>query len=249
MESRTARWESVDTNSKPRGTNCHRERETSNRGRRQRDFPARRIVNEARPWQRTIKKSSMKFSLRAALLGFVFFILTAHRLPAPIREEETPPPGVVTKRKAETKSATAETGMSSRSVQVILTNNTRATILYLKTYEGKPFVDVRSGEILEQLRQALSTRFSNVSISDSNSASRSGGLTMLFDLQAHVGSISFTANTVSFVATFKNSAGRTIQTISASGKSTVPYPAFSDDFSKAVQRAFADFSQKLAAAR
>jgi hypothetical protein len=72
---------------------------------------------------------------------------------------------------------------------------------------------------------------------------------MLFDLQAHVGSISFTTNTVSFIATFKSSAGRTIQTISASGKSTVPYPAFGLQFSNAVSRAFADFSQKLNAAR
>jgi len=139
--------------------------------------------------------------------------------------------------------------MSSRSVRVVLTQNTRAAILYLKNYEGKPFSDVRPNEILEQLRQALSTRFSNVSVSESNSTSRSEGLTMLFDLQAQVGSISFTGNTVSVVATFKNSAGRTIQTISASGKSTVPYPAFSNEFSKAVQRAFTDFSQKLAATR
>ena len=139
--------------------------------------------------------------------------------------------------------------MRSHSVTIVLTDNTRAAILYLKNYEGKPFSDVRTGEILERLRQALSTRFSNVSISESNSTSRSGGLTMLVDLQAHVGSISFTANTVSFTATFKNSAGRTIQTISASGKSTVPYPAFSNQFSKAVERVFADFSLKLAAIR
>jgi hypothetical protein len=190
-------------------------------------------------------------SRSCAILIAAGLLITAHRLPAPIREEETPQPSAVAKRKAEAKSAKsapAETGMSSRSVQVILTDNTRAAILYLKNYEGKPFCDVRTGEILEQLRQALSTRFSNVSISESNSA-RSGGLTMLLDLQAHVGSISFTANTVSFIATFKNSAGRTVQTISASGKSTIPYPAFSTDFSKAVQRAFTDFSQKLAAAR
>lgn len=135
--------------------------------------------------------------------------------------------------------------MRSRSVQVVLTDNTRATILYLKTYEGKPFTDVRPDEILQQLRQALSARFNNVSILDGSSASRSGGLTMLFDLQAKVGSISFTKNTVSFVATFKNSAGRTVQTISASGESSVPYPAFSTQFSKAVSRALADFSQKL----
>ena len=135
--------------------------------------------------------------------------------------------------------------MNSRSVQVVLTDNTRAAMLYLKNYEGKAFSDVRTGEILQQLRQALSTRFSNVSISESSSSSRSGGLTMLFDLQAHVASVSFTANTVTVIATFKNSSGRTIQTISASGKSTVPYPAFSNHFSKAVQSAFADLSRKL----
>ena len=179
-------------------------------------------------------------------------LITAHPLPAPIREiEETPKPVAPTKARAESKAAgksASEGGMRSHSVTVVLTDNTRAAILYLKNYEGKPFSDVRTGEISERLRQALSTRFSNVSISESNSTSRSGGLTMLFDLQAHVGSISFTANTVSFIATFKDS-GRTLQTISASGKSTVPYPAFSNQFSKAVERVFADFSLKLAAIR
>src|SRR5258708_2811229 len=145
-------------------------------------------------------------------------LLTAHRLPAPIREEATPKPAS-TKQKSEPKKsekspAASESGMNSRSVQVVLTDNTRAALIYLKNYEGKAFSDVRTGEILERLRQALSTRFSNVSISESNSTSRSGGLTMLVDLQAHVGSISFTANTVSFIATFKNSPGRPIQTIS-----------------------------------
>jgi hypothetical protein len=179
-------------------------------------------------------------------------LLPAHRLPAPIRDiEETPKLAAPTKAKAESKASgksASESGMRSHSVTVVLTDNTRAAILYLKNYEGKPFSDVRTGEILERLRQALSTRFSNVSISESTSTSRSGGLTMLFDLQAHVGSISFTANTVSFIATFKDG-GRTLQTISASGKSTVPYPAFSNQFSKAVERVFADFSPKLAAIR
>jgi hypothetical protein len=191
----------------------------------------------------------MKFR-RATLLALIFLFLATHRLPAPIREETTPIPAVKSKSKPEPKSSErTESGMTSRSVQVVLTDNTRAAILYLKDYENKPFSNVRTGEILEQLRQALSIRFSNVSISESSSTSRSGRLTMFFDLQAHVGSISFTANTFSFVATFKNSAGRTIKTISASGKSTVPYPAFSNEFSKAVQRAFAEFSQKLSAAR
>jgi hypothetical protein len=191
--------------------------------------------------------------LRFLILSFSI-LLSAPRLPAPIVEESpTPPPA---KPKSETKSTSkpkpapaAEAGMNSRAVEVVLTDNTRAAILYLKNYEDKPFSDVRPGEILQQLRQALSTRFTNVSISESSSTSRSSGLTMLFDLQAHVGSISFTATTVSFTATFKNGAGRIIQTISAFGKSTVPYPAFSNQFSKALQRAFADFSQKLSASR
>ena len=184
-------------------------------------------------------------------LTVLLLVLTAHRLPAPISEIATPTPVARTKAKAVSKNPgkpTTQNGMQSHSVTVVLTDNTRAAILYLKNYEGKPFSDVRTGEILEQLRQALSTRFNNVSISESNSTYRSGGLMMLFDLQAHVGSISFTANTVSFIATFKDG-GRTLQTISASGKSTVPYPAFSNQFSKAVQQALADFSQKLSATR
>jgi hypothetical protein len=191
--------------------------------------------------------------IRTLCFIFAVLLLSMHRLPAPIREEPTPKP-IAPKAKLESKtsakkSEATESGMNTHAIQVVLSDNTRAAILYLKNYEGKAFSDVRSGEILEQLRQALLTRFSNVSISGSSSGSRTGGLTMLFDLQAHVGSISFTANTVSFIATFKNSAGRTVQTISASGKSTVPYPAFSNDFSKAVERAFVDFSQKLASAR
>jgi hypothetical protein len=193
---------------------------------------------------------------RTTPLLFALLVITAHRLPAPIREEATPKP-VASKQKSESKSSsTAESGMNSRSVQVIMTDNTKAAIAYLKnyvqTYERMPFAgksDVRPDEIMEQLRQALSTRFRNVSILNSSSPSRNGGLTMLFDLQAHVGSISFTTNTVSFVATFKNGAGRTIQTISAAGSSMIPYPNFGTQFPKAVSMAFADFSQKLNATR
>ena len=183
------------------------------------------------------------------LLALCLLLITAERLPAPIVEEATPKP-VAPKQRAESKrSSAAESGMRSRSVQVVFTENTRAALLYLKNYEGKPFSDVRPDEILEQLRQALSTRFASVSILTGTSSARNGGLTLVFDLQAHVGSISFTSNTISFIATFKNDAGRTIQTISASGKSTIPYPAFGTQFPKAVSRAFADFSQKLNASR
>ena len=197
-------------------------------------------------------------SLRFLIINFL--LLTAHQLPAPI-VEETPQPRAAPKRKPETetsaktkKPSNAESGMSSRSVQVILTENTRAALTYLRnyvqTYESMPLTgksDVRPDEIMEQLRQALSTRFSNVSILNGSGSSK-GGLSMIFDLQAHVGSSSFTSNNVSFIATFKDG-GRTIQSISASGTSSIPYPAFATQFPKAVSRAFADFSQKLNAAR
>src|SRR2546421_1900914 len=126
----------------------------------------------------------MNRPISLVVLAAVLLLIPLHRLPAPIVEETTPQPGTAPKRKVQSKSLSttksapgAESGMSSKSVQVVLTDNTRAAILYLKNYEGKPFSNVRTGEILEQLRQALSTRFSNVSISESNSTSRSGGLT------------------------------------------------------------------------
>lgn len=189
--------------------------------------------------------------MKRLVLVASLLLFSTHQLPAPIVEEPTPKPVAPRSesRAPAKKSEPVESGMNSRSVQVVLTENTRAALLYLKNYEGKAFSDVHTSDILEQLRQTLSTRFSSVSILQGGSSSRSGGLTMFFDLQAHVGSISFTANTISFVATFKNSGGRTIQTISGGGKSTVPYPAFSNGFSKAVERTFVDFSQKLAVAR
>jgi hypothetical protein len=202
----------------------------------------------------------MKFRSATLLLALIFVLLGAHRLPAPIREEATPQPSAAAKRKAESKSSTtkaapAESGMNSRSIQVVLTDNTRAAILYLKNYvqqmNDAPFAvkpDVQPDEIVEKLRLTLASRFTNVSIS--NSATSSGsGLTMSFDLQAHVATYSGKKNTVSIVATFKNNSGRTIQTISSSGTSTMPYPAFATRFPQAVSAAFADFSQKLAAAR
>lgn len=197
---------------------------------------------------------------RATLLAFVFLFFAANRLPAPIREEATPEPNAPPKRKAESKSSTAkaapaESGMNSRSVQVVLTDNTRAAILYLKNYvqqmNDAPFAvkpDVQPDEIVEKLRLTLSSRFTNISISN-NSTSSGSGLTIFFDLQAHVATYSGKQNTVSIVATFKNNSGRTIQTISSSGTSTMPYPAFATRFPQAVSAAFADFSQKLAAAR
>jgi hypothetical protein len=197
------------------------------------------------------KESSPRSINRLArvLLSIALVLATAHRLPAPIVEETTPQPTPAIKPKVAVRSSpatksvpVAETGMSSRSVQVVVTENTKAALAYLRS-AGKS--DVRPDEIMEQLRQTLSTRFSSVSILNGSLPSRNGGLTMLFDLQAHVGSISFTSNTVSFVATFKDNTGRTIQTISASGSSTVPYPNFKTQFPKAVSKAFADFSQKL----
>ncbi|MEY2554944.1 MAG: hypothetical protein QOF93_88 [Verrucomicrobiota bacterium] len=198
----------------------------------------------------------MKFG-RATTLLFALLVITTHRLPAPIREEPTPTPAVTHKAKAESKksekSPAAESGMSSQSVHAVLTDNARAAIAYLKgyvqTYESMPLAgssDVRPNEILQQLREVLSRRFRNVSIAETGGESSSGGLIMLFDLQAHVGSISGTKNTVFFVATFKNG-GKVLRTIAASGTSTIPYPAFGTRFPKALDAAFADFAQKLAA--
>jgi hypothetical protein len=135
----------------------------------------------------------------------------------------------------------------------VLTPKTQAALAELRSYVQKansaPFgisTDVQPDGIVEKLRLTLSNRFNNVSISNNESRN---GLTMLFDLQVHVASFSGTKNTVSIVGTFKTASGRTLQTISASGTSSMPYPAFATRFPQAVSAAFTDFSQKLAAAR
>src|SRR5437667_12567170 len=97
------------------------------------------------------------------LVGSLLFFLSVHRLPAPIREEATPKP-VAPKQKSESKSSdktssTAESGMRSRSEQVVLTENTKAALIYLithvKKYDSKPIdgkSDVTPDEVHESLR-------------------------------------------------------------------------------------------------
>jgi hypothetical protein len=127
---------------------------------------------------------------------------------------------------------------------VVLTPNTQAALTYLKNYVETAShmlfamkTDVEPNEILERLQQALSSRSRSVSIVDGAARGRNG-LVMLFDLQAHVGTISIQKNTVSFLATLGNSSGKTI---AASRSSTVPFPGFRTRFSDVVAAAFSIF--------
>ncbi|HEY2123938.1 MAG TPA: hypothetical protein VGG94_00630, partial [Chthoniobacterales bacterium] len=72
--------------------------------------------------------------------------------------------------------------MHSQELHVVFTDNTRATLLYLKdyveNYEKMPFAgksDVHPNEITERLRQVLSNRFRNVSIATEGSSNRGAG--------------------------------------------------------------------------
>ena len=131
------------------------------------------------------------------------------------------------------------------------------SLMHLKTYvetgEKIPFApksDVKPDEILARLRQVLSNRFRNVSIQSEGSNSRSGsGLVMVFDLQAHVGMTSGEKNSVSIVGTLKDSSGKTLQTITAAGSTTVPYPAWRTHFPEAFSAALDEFSRKLGSYR
>ena len=76
-----------------------------------------------------------------------------------------------------------------------------------------------------------------------------GGLTMMFDFQAHIAGFSFQKTRVSVSGTFKDDNGRVLQTVTATGERTMPYPAFSTRFHEAVAAAFSDFSQKLGGAK
>ena len=195
------------------------------------------------------------------ILAVVLGLITAHRLPAPISEEATPTP---VPKSQQPKSAIkapvrkAATMAVAQEVRVVLSDSARSTLQYLKnyveTYEHMPFAgksDVQADEILAGLRQVLSNRFRYVSIANDGSAGRTakGGLTMVLDLQAHIAGFSGQKTTISISGTFKDDSGRVLQTISAAGAHTMPYPAFSTRFHEAVAAAIADFSQKLGAAK
>lgn len=156
----------------------------------------------------------------ALFLAVIVLIITAPPLPAPIQEIPEPTPASKSKQpKSPTVKKTAD--MTSQELHVVFTDNTRAALMYLRNYvenfEKVPFVgksDVSPNEITERLRQVLSNRFKNVSIASEGSSSRGvSGLVMVFDLQAHVGMMSFQKTTVSFLATFKDGGGKPIQTV------------------------------------
>jgi len=205
----------------------------------------------------------MDLNRKAFLLFTVaLLIMTAHRLPAPIIEEATPTPSQhATKARPQkseaVKAHVKETAsMTDQSVQVVFTETTRASITHLRTYvetaEKIPFApksDVKPDEVTERLRQVLSNRFRNVSISASSGNHPGDGLVMVFDLQARVGMTSGEKNTVSIEGTFKDGSGKAIQTITAAGSTTVPYPAWRTHFPDALAAAFAEFSQKLSGVR
>ncbi len=169
----------------------------------------------------------------APFLIVTLLLITAHRLPAPISEIPTPTPAQSVKPKSKPvynfnkKSSVAKQAatIADQQVQVVLSENTRVSLMHLRTYvetgEKIPFApksDVKPDEILERLRQVLSSRFRSVSILNGSSGSQSGnGLVMVFDLQAHVGMTSGEKNTVSIVGTFKDGSGKALQTITANG--------------------------------
>jgi hypothetical protein len=186
-----------------------------------------------------------------AVLVLVF--LATPQLPAPVIEE-SPPPTVAPKTKPKAPaSINKAASMADQEVEVVLSESTQGALKHLKDYvehyekmlfAGKS--DVKPDEILPHLKQALSTRFKNVSIANGSSAHRRSGLVMVFDLRAQVGSVSFTHNTIDLAGTFKDGNGKVLGSVAGSGKSMVPYPAFHTSFPKAVDAAFADFSRNLA---
>jgi hypothetical protein len=192
---------------------------------------------------------------RPGLLFYIALVLfvTMRPLPAPVIEEEQPSPTISSKPKSKASAPAAkQASLSDRDVEVVLSDSGQAALKYLRDYvehfEKMPFTgksDVRPDDILPQLRQALSTRFKNVSVANEGSSRGKGGLVMVLDLEAHVGSFSGTHNELHLSGTFKSSDGKVLGSVTGAGKSTVPYPAFHTSFPKALNAAIADFSRNL----
>src|SRR6266542_705847 len=103
----------------------------------------------------------------APFLIVTLLLITAHRLPAPISEIPTPTPAQSVKPKSKPvynfnkKSSVAKQAatIADQQVQVVLSENTRVSLMHLRTYvetgEKIPFApksDVKPDEILERLR-------------------------------------------------------------------------------------------------
>src|SRR6266404_2429184 len=120
----------------------------------------------------SILRSTSRSVLVAALL-----LITAHRLSAPIQEiPENPTPAPIERKSKRTLNAKESMSdkapakkaarMTDQELRVILSENTRMSLMHLRTYVEKgekiPFApksDVKPDEILDRLRQVLSNRF------------------------------------------------------------------------------------------
>jgi hypothetical protein len=204
------------------------------------------------------------YRARPLCLVCCLLLIAAHRLPAPIVEPEEKPASIPRKPKSKTLSnskgkistvkapASKTASIADHGIRVVLSENTRTSLMRLRTYvetvEKIPFApksDVQPDEILTRLRQVLSTRFRNVSISEGPGNYSANGPTVVFDVQAQAGMTSGETNSVVLSATFKDGTGHVLDTITGSGATKVPYPAWRSHFPEAVAAAFSEFSQKL----
>ncbi len=109
----------------------------------------------------------------APFLIVTLLLITAHRLPAPISEIPTPTPAQSVKPKSKPvynfnkKSSVAKQAatIADQQVQVVLSENTRVSLMHLRTYvetgEKIPFApksDVKPDEILERQKYCFDCR-------------------------------------------------------------------------------------------
>ena len=144
---------------------------------------------------------------------------------------------------------------SRQTLHVIISKNTQAAMKYMT--DGVNLA-VRYGNraaaseadprcVMDTLNQVLSSRFKTVTMSIEPAAASEphSDLTMLFDVQIKMGSLSGQKNLVDLTGIFMDEAQHPIETVQGKGTSTIPYPAFTVRFREAVNAAFAEFTSNL----
>jgi hypothetical protein len=142
---------------------------------------------------------------------------------------------------------------ANQSVTVVISENTEKALQYLAKHEqtaqrwGASPNMATPKDLADRLSQTLNAEFKTFQIV--TNLSLAGGetdLTMVFDLQVKIGTISGQENIVDLTGIFVDRNQQPGEMVKGKGTSRVPYPAFNTKFADALNAAFAQFAANLA---
>jgi hypothetical protein len=144
--------------------------------------------------------------------------------------------------------------LSNLKLGIIFTENTLKSVKHIEGVQSLASLNFlfNSKEadahiLTEKLNSILQNRFKHVVVyKNAEGIGRNDvDLLMILDIQVHMGRISFAKTTVKITGIFSHKNNTVIKKIIAEGKATVPYPAWTYNFSKASAMSLDSFAEKI----